>query len=864
MKRKLQFLTKTLLVAAALCVGSMSAWADVTPFSESYSSTSNTNGWTTGTAGRYTPAILNDGDNYFLSVDQSSTSRNNNGAIVTGSVISGKAVAGDDFTLTFDLRLGNCVSDQTPVQFDIMDASNSSAILSLKATAVNVTTWSVNNTSTTVSLPNSISAKNYSSADINGITWCSYKITRSGSFTYLTITNKATSEEILARTPIGSSSATGGLGKIVFTSKRYSSNFAIDNIVVRAVDAEADLPSVTYYLASFTDNTSGNEVTSGTTIYTDTERTTPITNGTLVDGTTYYYTATQTAYVDYQGSFTVDGTDPAVNFSMTAQPTYSYTVKAVDGSSNVLTELASGSSYNTATINYAYPEYFNVNGTLYTKAATSQIYGTSFTLSSDAQVENATYTASAYTDVIYYAEAESITGMTASNSGQGDARCSNRFGAYAGSDVEFITLPAGTYKIRAGFCGGTGTTFNINAGENVVWSAATTGSRGETDGENFTLDGSTALTIKAAGNNTVLLDNIIIQKVSTTNEVIGTADYATTFLGQKKSMTINKGQTINVTFKNYGGTSQWYNWLVRFYTTGLDNTLRADNFVLGDTEATLGTRSVKLGDADVTDWATFATQMKDATVTMTISYTAAGMFSISANAVGSSNTYVHSYAYKSALNNAINLELGVEKSWMEITSYSVTNPESVSKTISTAGWSTYCSPYILDFSSTIANLDAAYIVTGGAAGVLTKTPVTGAVPAGTGLLLMGTASAEVAIPVAATAGFDVTDNKLVGVTASETLTANSGYVLMTSPSLAFYKNNKDFTLSANSAYLPTDFDGSSAPVFLLFSGSETTGINAVQGSQSKANGDYYNLNGQRVAQPTKGLYIVNGKKVVVK
>jgi hypothetical protein len=26
----------------------------------------------------------------------------------------------------------------------------------------------------------------------------------------------------------------------------------------------------------------------------------------------------------------------------------------------------------------------------------------------------------------------------------------------------------------------------------------------------------------------------------------------------------------------------------------------------------------------------------------------------------------------------------------------------------------------------------------------------------------------------------------------------------------------------------------------------------------------YNLNGQRVAQPTKGLFIVNGKKVVIK
>jgi len=649
----------------------------------------------------------------------------------------------------------------------------------------------------------------------------------------------------MARTVVASS-ATGGLGNIVFISDRYNANFAIDNIVVRAIE-DGDLPTETYYTATFTDNTSTNNVTAGTTIYTDAGRTSAIANGMLVDGTTYYYTATQTAYVDYEGSFTVDGADPDVNFSMTAQPTYSYTVNAVDGSSNVLAELASGSSYKTATINYAYPEYINVNGTLYTKAATSQIYGTSFTLSSDAQVVNAVYTASAYTDVIYYAEAESITGMTASNSGQGDARCSKRYGAYAGSDVDFITLPAGTYKIRAGFCGSANTTFIIKAGESTVWSAATTGSRGESDGENFTVDGSTSLTIKAAGSANVLLDNIIIQKVSTTNEIIGTADYTTTFLGQKKAMTIIKGQTINVTFKNYGGTNQWFNWLVRFYTSGLDNTLRADNYVIGDAGETLGTRSVKLNDADVSDWATFAIQMKDATVTMTISYTAAGMFSISANAVGSTNTYVHSYAYNTALSNAINLELGVEKSWMEITSYSVVNPESVSKTISSEGWSTYCSPYILDFTS-----------------AMTKTPVTGAVPAGTGLLLKGTASAEVAIPVAATAGFDVTANKLVGVTASETLDAKGGYVLMTSPSLAFYQNNNDFTLSANSAYLPAGFDGTSAPVFLLFSGSEATGINAVQGSQSKANGEYYNLNGQRVDQPTKGLYIVNGKKVVVK
>ena len=32
----------------------------------------------------------------------------------------------------------------------------------------------------------------------------------------------------------------------------------------------------------------------------------------------------------------------------------------------------------------------------------------------------------------------------------------------------------------------------------------------------------------------------------------------------------------------------------------------------------------------------------------------------------------------------------------------------------------------------------------------------------------------------------------------------------------------------------------------------------------RMNHEVYNLNGQRVAQPAKGIYIVNGKAVVVK
>ena len=44
---------------------------------------------------------------------------------------------------------------------------------------------------------------------------------------------------------------------------------------------------------------------------------------------------------------------------------------------------------------------------------------------------------------------------------------------------------------------------------------------------------------------------------------------------------------------------------------------------------------------------------------------------------------------------------------------------------------------------------------------------------------------------------------------------------------------------------------------------ETTGIESVK-QQAKADNQYFNIAGQRVAQPTKGLYIVNGKKVIIK
>ena len=189
-----------------------------------------------------------------------------------------------------------------------------------------------------------------------------------------------------------------------------------------------------------------------------------------------------------------------------------------------------------------------------------------------------------------------------------------------------------------------------------------------------------------------------------------------------------------------------------------------------------------------------------------------------------------------------------------ITIKSVSYLASVSKTISaTLGWATYCSPYALDFSSDIANLTGAYLVTGGADGKLTLSDkIEGTIPANTGILLEG--SGEVNIPVVASSETNVSSNKLVGVTTETSGVAAGIYVLLygtddTSGPVGFYKTANAFTISANTAYLPADFDVVlSAREAYFFDG--VTGVKAVDATSK--------------AIVKEGKFIENGKLVIVK
>ena len=192
--------------------------------------------------------------------------------------------------------------------------------------------------------------------------------------------------------------------------------------------------------------------------------------------------------------------------------------------------------------------------------------------------------------------------------------------------------------------------------------------------------------------------------------------------------------------------------------------------------------------------------------------------------------------------------------------------------VSSYGVATFCSNYPLDFTG-IEDVKAYTIIASDkATGALTKSQVTGKVAAGTGLYLEGTANASVDVPTTIHTESAGT-NRLVGVTSDTDISQTAGgytnYILTVNTKNGnvatpkFYKvNSGGNTVSANRAYLQIPTELASRESFWFEDGEATTIESAKQ--EQSLNGVAYNLAGQRIAQPTKGLYIVNGKKIIMK
>ena len=345
------------------------------------------------------------------------------------------------------------------------------------------------------------------------------------------------------------------------------------------------------------------------------------------------------------------------------------------------------------------------------------------------------------------------------------------------------------------------------------------------------------------------------------NEVIGLLDKSSAYMGQFKTMTIKKGEVLKVNFKNRGQNDQnYHNWAIRFYNSEINRALTADNRINGgDAGFTYGIDM----DGATMNWDDFKDQMQDAEVEMIITYAADGTFSISASSACSEHTYNHTMSYGTALSNDLTLELGVDGSWMEVMAVEKKLPV----TISALDYSTLASDYDLDFTTLSSSLKAYKATVSGS--TITFTAVT-TVPAGEGVLLKAVDDLDAPqtfnIPVTTgVAAWDADENAFVRGTGVAVATGSGpyNYVLSTKSGVVGFYQANDNVVPANKAYLQSATDH--ARIAIGFE-DETTGINSVQGSGLKVNGSeaVYNLQGQRVAQPGKGLYIMNGKKVIMK
>ena len=179
-------------------------------------------------------------------------------------------------------------------------------------------------------------------------------------------------------------------------------------------------------------------------------------------------------------------------------------------------------------------------------------------------------------------------------------------------------------------------------------------------------------------------------------------------------------------------------------------------------------------------------------------------------------------------------------------------------------YTTFCRDFDVDFSAATGLKAGVALSDAYSAGNVTFT-VKESVPAYLGVLLKGTAGETYSLKIAESAPDPVYDSPLKGVVFDITLPqedgGNTNFVLSNG---TFKKvNSIGNTIPAGKAYLQLPTSTSSARDISFSFDDEPTGINKVQGVEQKDD-SYYNLQGQRVSQPMKGLYIINGKKVVVK
>lgn len=137
-----------------------------------------------------------------------------------------------------------------------------------------------------------------------------------------------------------------------------------------------------------------------------------------------------------------------------------------------------------------------------------------------------------------------------------------------------------------------------------------------------------------------------------------------------------------------------------------------------------------------------------------------------------------------------------------------------------------------------------------------------AIPANQGVILTSeTGDAATMVPAAGETAATIAGNQLGhSAGAAKSLTAGEGYILGNGTEGTAFYPCKAGSLPSNKAYLLGN--GGENAIVMNF-GNAVTGINTIAAPAS-AKAPIFDLSGRRVVKATKGLYIQNGKKVIVK
>jgi len=186
----------------------------------------------------------------------------------------------------------------------------------------------------------------------------------------------------------------------------------------------------------------------------------------------------------------------------------------------------------------------------------------------------------------------------------------------------------------------------------------------------------------------------------------------------------------------------------------------------------------------------------------------------------------------------------------------------ITRTLTADHWATAVYPFAVSGVDNIAVLGS-YDASTGALGFTTAEASTANVPF---LMKSATDKTEITmsnVAVAAAAATDATAGKasLKG-TYTETDITNSEKNYVLSGNKIYPVGTAGATIPAYRAYIQID-QAADARALTFFVDGEATAIEGIE-AESLLSGKVYNLNGQQVEKPRKGLYIQNGKKVVVK